>query len=182
MRDATLPSLSRRFTHLCAASWRHCHPRPSQEQACRTAMPVVWRTIFQKKKTDMFLQTLGRLRSEPSASSTSSDSTHSPARGSLRSTDTTTPGSSKTLQQQHVRLWSIPEITLTLRQRLAKERSAKEALARHGARLIPQQAAAPYKTIRCAYAGGIHAYGDTKPSVHGSNTTAFAYWREYIYL
>jgi serine/arginine repetitive matrix protein 2 len=44
----------------------------------------------------MFLQTLGRIRSKPSVGSTSSDSTSSPARGSLRSTDTTTSSATST--------------------------------------------------------------------------------------
>ncbi len=89
MRDATLPSLSRRFTLLRAASGDSVSLDDLKsrlaDQRARGA-----ENYLSEEETDMFLQTLGRMRSKPSASSTSSDSIHSPARGSLRSTDTTT--------------------------------------------------------------------------------------------
>ncbi len=89
MRDATLPSLSRRFTFLRATSGVPLSLDDLKSKlAAQRARGA--ENYLSEEETDMFLQTLGRMRSKPSASSTSSDSTHSPARGSLRSMDTTT--------------------------------------------------------------------------------------------
>jgi hypothetical protein len=86
MRD---PSLSRRFTLLRAASGDPVSlddlKSKLADQRARGA-----ENHLSEEEADMFLQTLGRIRSKPSTSSTSGDSTHGPSRESLRSTETTT--------------------------------------------------------------------------------------------
>jgi serine/arginine repetitive matrix protein 2 len=95
MCDATPLSLSRRFTVLRAASGDPVSlddlKNKLADQRARGA-----ENYLSEEETDMFLQTLGRIRSKPSASSTSSDSTHSPARESIRSTETTTSSATST--------------------------------------------------------------------------------------
>jgi hypothetical protein len=88
MRDASVPSLSRRFTLLRAASGDPISLGDLKtrlaEQRARGA-----ENHLSEEEMDTFLQTLGRLRSKPSASSTSGDSNDGLARESLRSTETT---------------------------------------------------------------------------------------------
>jgi len=88
MRDASIPSLSRRFTLLRAASGDPIALGDLKtrlvEQRARGA-----ENHLSEEEMDTFLQTLGRLRSKPSASSTSGDSIDGLARESLRSTETT---------------------------------------------------------------------------------------------
>lgn len=88
MRDASVPSLSRRFTLLRAASGDPIALGDLKtrlvEQRARGG-----ENHLSEEEMDTFLQTLGRLRSKPSAGSTSGDSTDGLARESLRSTETT---------------------------------------------------------------------------------------------
>jgi hypothetical protein len=89
MRDTIPPSLSRRFTLLRAASG---DPVSLDDLKSKLADQRARGTenYLSEEEADMFLQTLGRIRSKPSTSSTSGDSTHGPSRESLRSTETTT--------------------------------------------------------------------------------------------
>jgi len=88
MRDASVPSLSRRFTLLRAASGDPISLGDLKtrlvEQRARGG-----ENHLSEEEMDTFLQTLGRLRSKPSAGSTSGDSIDGLARESLRSTETT---------------------------------------------------------------------------------------------
>jgi serine/arginine repetitive matrix protein 2 len=88
MRDVTPSSLSRRFTFLRAASGEPVSLDDLKsrlaEQRARGA-----ENHLSEEEADMFLQTLSRLRSKASTSSTSGDSTHDLARESLRSDETT---------------------------------------------------------------------------------------------
>ena len=100
MRDVVPPSLSRRFTFLRAASGEPLSlddlKNKLAEQRARGA-----ENHLSEEEADMFLQTLTRLRSKASTSSTSGDSTPDLARESLRSSETTSssvtssPSSSK---------------------------------------------------------------------------------------
>src|SRR5712671_5071753 len=89
MRDAITPSLSRRFTLLRAASG---DPLSLDDIKAKLAEQRVRgaENHLSEEETAMFLQTLGRIRSKPSASSTSGDSSLSTPRESLRSSDTAT--------------------------------------------------------------------------------------------
>ncbi|KAH9967959.1 hypothetical protein BC827DRAFT_458972 [Russula dissimulans] len=84
-----LPDLSRRFTLLRAASGDPVSldniKARLAEQRARGA-----ENHLSEEETAMFLQTLGRMRSKPSASSTSGDSSLSTARESFRSSETAT--------------------------------------------------------------------------------------------
>ena len=88
MRDVTPPSLSRRFTFLRAASGEPVSlddlKHRLADQRARGA-----ENHLSEEEADMFLQTLSRLRSKASTSSTSGDSTHGLGRESLRSNETT---------------------------------------------------------------------------------------------
>lgn len=95
-----LPDLSRRFTLLRAASGDSVSlddlKNRLAEQRARGAD-----NHLSEEEAEMFLQTLSRLRSKASTSSTSGDSTHSHTRESLRSSEatsgsvTSSPGSAK---------------------------------------------------------------------------------------
>ncbi|KAI0253857.1 hypothetical protein BJV78DRAFT_134414 [Lactifluus subvellereus] len=97
-----LPDLSRRFTLLRASSGDPVSLDDLKarfaEQRARGA-----ENHLSEEEEDMFLQTLSRLRSKPSNSSTSGDSTHGMARDSLRSGETTTgsPTSSPTASKRY---------------------------------------------------------------------------------
>src|SRR6266404_922589 len=88
MRDVISPSLSRRFTLLRAASGDPVSlddlKNRLAEQRARGS-----ENYLSEEEADMFLQTLSRLRSKTSTGSTSGDSSHGPARESLRSSETT---------------------------------------------------------------------------------------------
>lgn len=83
-----LPDLSRRFTFLRAASGEPVSLDDLKsrlaDQRARGA-----ENHLSEEEADMFLQTISRLRSKASTSSTSGDSTHGLARESLRSNETT---------------------------------------------------------------------------------------------
>ena len=87
MRDVVSPSLSRRFTLLRAASGE---PLSLDDLKNRLAEQRVRgaENHLSEEEADMFLQTLSRLRSKASTSSTSGDSTHGLTRESLRSNET----------------------------------------------------------------------------------------------
>jgi serine/arginine repetitive matrix protein 2 len=175
MRDATLPSLSRRFTLLRAASGDtatldELKSKLAQQRA-RGA-----ENYLSEEETDMFLQTLGRMRSKPSASSTSSDSTHSPARGSLRSTDTTTSsvtstsGSSKRYSNNMFGSGKFKDHTYL--RSVAKERAAKGSAGKWSA-ANSSTSSRTYK-MSDAPIPEESTHTDTEPSVHDSDTTALA--------
>ncbi|KAH9063722.1 hypothetical protein EDB83DRAFT_2519878 [Lactarius deliciosus] len=94
-----LPDLSRRFTLLRAASGDHLSlddiKNRLAEQRARGA-----ENHLSEEEAEMFLQTLSRLRSKASSSSTSGDSTHGPAsilssEATTSSSVTSSPGSTK---------------------------------------------------------------------------------------
>lgn len=175
MRDATLPSLSRRFTLLRAASGDtvtldHIKSKLAEQRA-RGA-----ENYLSEEETDMFLQTLGRMRSKPSASSTSSDSTHSPARGSLRSTDTTTssvtstPASSKRYSNNMFGSGKFRDHTYL--RSVAKERATKGSAGKRSA-ANSSTSSRTYKTSDATIPEE-STQTDTESSVHDSDTTALA--------
>jgi serine/arginine repetitive matrix protein 2 len=89
MREVIAPSLSRRFTLLRAASGDPVSQDDIKaklaEQRARGA-----ENHLSEEETAMFLQTLGRIRSKPSASSTIGDSSLSTTRESLQSSEAAT--------------------------------------------------------------------------------------------
>jgi serine/arginine repetitive matrix protein 2 len=175
MRDATLPSLSRRFTLLRAASGDtvtldHLKSRLAEQRA-RGA-----ENYLSEEETDMFLQTLGRMRSKPSASSTSSDSTHSPARGSLRSTDTTTSSvtstSSSSKRYSNNMFGSGKFRDHTYLRSVAKDRAGKGSGGKRSA-ANSSISGRTYKTSDAPIPEE-STHTDTESSVHDSDTTALA--------
>jgi serine/arginine repetitive matrix protein 2 len=137
MHDATPPSLSRRFTLLRASSG---DPVPIDslksrfaEQRARGA-----ENHLSEEEEDMFLQTIGRLRSKPSSSSTSGDSTHGLARDSLRSGDTPTSSvtsspASTTKRYSNNMFGSGKLRDYTYLRSVAKERAGKPGAGRRSA-------------------------------------------------
>jgi serine/arginine repetitive matrix protein 2 len=174
MRDANLPSLSRRFTLLRAASGDtvtldHLKSKLAEQRA-RGA-----ENYLSEEETDMFLQTLGRMRSKPSASSTSSDSTHSPARGSVRSTDTTTSSATSTSASKRYSnnmFGSGKFRDHTYLRSVAKDRAAKGSAGKRSA-ANSSTSSRTYKTSDATIPEE-SAHTDTEPSVHDSDTTALA--------
>jgi serine/arginine repetitive matrix protein 2 len=175
MRDATLPSLSRRFTLLRAASGDtvtldHLKSRLAEQRA-RGA-----ENYLSEEETDMFLQTLGRMRSKPSASSTSSDSTHSPARGSLRSTDTTTSSvtsTSSTSKRYSNNMFGSGKFRdHTYLRSVAKDRAGKGSAGKRSA-ANSSISGRTYKTSDAPIPEE-STHTDTESSVHDSDTTALA--------
>ena len=175
MHDATLPSLSRRFTLLRAASGdtvtlENLKSRLAEQRA-RGA-----ENYLSEEETDMFLQTLGRMRSKPSASSTSSDSTHSPARGSLLSAETSTSsvtstsGSSKRYSNNMFGSGKFRDHTYL--RSVAKERSGKGSAGKRSAANFPTSSRT-FKTSDAPIPEE-SPQTDTEPSVHDSDTTALA--------
>src|SRR5712671_1261729 len=128
MRDAITPSLSRRFTLLRAASG---DPLSLDDIKAKLAEQRVRgaENHLSEEETAMFLQTLGRIRSKPSASSTSGDSSLSTPRESLRSSDTATDsiqsnsGSSKRYSNNMFGSGKFRDHTYL--RSVAKERAAK---------------------------------------------------------
>ena len=101
MRDVSVPSLLHRFTLLRAASGDpislgDLKTRLVEQRARGTE------NHLSEEGMDTFLQTLGRLRSKPSASSTSGDSINGLAYESLRSTETTPVPSRRAHARQNV--------------------------------------------------------------------------------
>ena len=176
MHDATVPSLSRRFTLLRAASGDPVTldelKSKLAEQRARGA-----ENYLSEEETDMFLQTLGRMRPKPSASSTSSDSTLSPARGSIRSTDTTTssvtstPASAKRYSNNMFGSGKFRDHTYL--RSVAKERAAKGSAAGKRGAANPSTSSRTYK-ISDAPIPEESAHTDTENSAHDSDTTALA--------
>ena len=175
MHDATIPSLSRRFTFLRAASGDPVTlddlKNKLADQRARGA-----ENYLSEEETDMFLQTLGRMRSKPSASSTSSDSTHSPARGSSRSTDTTTssvtstPVSAKRYSNNMFGSGKFRDHTYL--RSVAKERAVKGSAGKRGAANSSTNSRT-YKTSDAPIPEE-STQTDTEPSAHDSDTTALA--------
>lgn len=170
-----LPDLSRRFTLLRASSGDtvtldHLKSKLAEQRA-RGA-----ENYLSEEETDMFLQTLGRMRSRPSASSTSSDSAHSPARGSLRSTDTSTSsvtstsGSSKRYSNNMFGSGKFRDHTYL--RSVAKERATKGSAGKRST-ANSLTSSRTYKTSDAPIPEE-SAHTDTDSSVHDSDTTALA--------
>lgn len=175
MRDATPLSLSRRFTVLRAASG---DPVSLDDLKSRLADQRARgaENYLSEEETDMFLQTLGRIRSKPSASSTSSDSTHSPARGSIRSTETTTssvtstPSSTKRYSNNMFGSGKFRDHTYL--RSVAKERAGKGGAGkRSGAN--SSTSARFYKASDTSIPEEA-TQTDSEPSTHDSDTTPLA--------
>ena len=175
MHNATVPSLSRRFTLLRAASGDPVTLDDLKgklaEQRARGA-----ENYLSEEETDMFLQTLGRMRPKPSASSTSSDSTHSPARGSLRSTDTSTSSATSTTgsakRYSNNMFGSGKFRDHTYLRSVAKERAAKGSAGKRGT-ANSSTSSRTYK-MSDAPIPEESTHTDTEPSAHDSDTTALA--------
>ena len=175
MRDAALPSLSRRFTLLRAASGDPVTlddlKSKLADQRARGA-----ENYLSEEEADMFLQTLGRMRSKPSASSTSSDSTHSPARGSLRSTDTTvssvtsTSGSSKRYSNNMFGSGKFRDHTYL--RSVAKDRAGKGSAGKRSA--ANSSISSRTYTTSDSTIPEEPTHTDTEPSAHDSDTSALA--------
>ena len=175
MHDATFPSLSRRFTLLRAASGDPVTlddlKSKLADQRARGA-----ENYLSEEETEMFLQTLGRMRSKPSPTSTSGDSTHSPARGSVRSTDTTTnsvtstSGSAKRYSNNMFGSGKFRDHTYL--RSVAKERAAKGSAGKRGAANSPTSSRT-YKSSDAPIPEE-SSHTDTEPSAHDSDTTALA--------
>jgi serine/arginine repetitive matrix protein 2 len=178
MRDATRHSLSRRFTVLRAASGDPVSlddlKNKLADQRARGA-----ENSLSEEEADMFLQTLGRIRSKPSVSSTNSDSASSPARGSLRSTETTTssvtstPSSSKRYSNNMFGSGKFRDHTYL--RSVAKERSGKGGAGKRGA--ADSSSSLTSGRIYKASDTSIpeeSSHTDTEPSAHDSDTTPHA--------
>jgi serine/arginine repetitive matrix protein 2 len=136
MRDVVSPSLSRRFTLLRAASGDSVSlddlKNRLAEQRARGA-----ENHLSEEEAEMFLQTLSRLRSKASTSSTSGDSSHGPARESLRSSETTSssvtssPGPAKRYSNNMFGSGKFRDYTYM--RSMTKERTAKVSAGRRSA-------------------------------------------------
>jgi len=130
------PSLSRRFTLLRAASG---DPVSLDSLKSRLAVQRARgsENFLSEEEANMFLQTLGRLRSKPSAGSTSGDSFDGAARESLRSTETTssslpsTPSSAKRYSNNMFGSGKFRDYTYL--RSVAKDRAGKGSVGRRGA-------------------------------------------------
>ena len=175
MRDATIPSLSRRFTLLRAASGDPVTLNDLKsklaDQRARGA-----ENYLSEEEADMFLQTLGRMRSKPSSSSTGSDSIHSPARESLRSTDTTTSSvmttSSSAKRYSNNMFGSGKFRDHTYLRSVAKERAAKGSAGKRSA-AGSSTSSRTYKTSDAPIPEE-SMLTDTEPSAHDSDASALA--------
>ena len=133
MCDVVPPSLSRRFTLLRAESGDPVSlddlKNRLAEQRARGA-----ENHLSEEEAEMFLQTLSRLRSKASTSSTSGDSSHGPARESIRSSETTSssitssPGSAKRYSNNMFGSGKFRDYTYM--RSVTKERTAKVSAGR----------------------------------------------------
>jgi hypothetical protein len=176
MRDVTPPSLSRRFTLLRAASGDPVSlddlKSKLADQRARGA-----ENHLSEEEADMFLQTLGRMRSKPSTSSTSGDSTQGPARGSVRSTETTsssatsTSGSSKRYSNNMFGSGKFRDHTYL--RSVAKDRAGKGGAGKQSAAnsSLPSRSGLIYKTSDTSIP---EEPTDPEISAHDSDTTPFA--------
>jgi serine/arginine repetitive matrix protein 2 len=136
MLSATAPSLSRRFTLLRVSSGDPVSLDDLKtrlaEQRARGA-----ENHLSEEEEDMFLQTIGRLRSKPSSSSTSGDSTHSQFRDSVRSGETSTtsiPSSPPSNKRYSNNMFGSGKFRdYTYLRSVAKERTGRTSLGRQSA-------------------------------------------------
>ena len=178
MRDATTPSLSRRFTLLRASSGDPLSlgdlKTRLSEQRARGA-----KNHLSEEEMDSFLQTLGRLRSKPSTSSTSGDSIDGLARESLRSTETTassaTPSPRSTKRYSNNMFGSGKFRDHTYLRSVAKERGAgKGSAARRSANSSsPTTAGRSYKISETSIPED-SSQTDLEPSSQDSDVTPLA--------
>lgn len=183
MRDAASPSLSRRFTLLRAASGDGISLDSLKarlaEQRARGA-----RNHLSEEEADMFLQTLGRLRSKPSTGSTSGDSsTYGPASDSLRSTETitssitSTSGSSKRYSNNMFGSGKFRDYTYL--RSVAKERAGKGGAGRRNANSSSLLTSGrSYKTSDAPIPEDDTSQTDPEPAAHDSDTTPLASFPE----
>jgi serine/arginine repetitive matrix protein 2 len=179
MRDGTIPSLSRRFTLLRAPSGDPVSLGDLKtrliEQRARGA-----ENHLSEEEMDSFLQTLGRLRSKPSASSTSGDSIDGLARESLRSTETTassvTPSPRSTKRYSNNMFGSGKFRDHTYLRSVAKERGGKGSAGRRSANSSsPTTAGRSYKLSDTSIPeDSSQSQTDPEPSSHDSDTTPLA--------
>lgn len=175
MRDAT--SLSRRFTLLRATSGEPVSLDDLKsrlaEQRARGA-----ENSLSEEETDMFLQTLGRIRSKPSASSTSGDSTHSPASESLRSAETSTTSvtstSSSTKRYSNNMFGSGKFRDHTYLRSVAKERTGKGGTGKRSAAHPSSPSSGRMYKASDSSIPEESTHTDTEPSAHDSDTTPLA--------
>src|ERR1700742_4566672 len=178
MRDATTPSLSRRFTVLRAASGEPVSLGDLKtrliEQRARGA-----EHHLSEEEMDTLLQTLGRLRSKPSTSSTSGDSIDGPARESLQSTDTngssSTPTPRSTKRYSNNMFGSGKFRDHTYLRSVAKERGGKGSAGRRSANSssTTNTSGRSYKTSDTTIPED-SSQTDPEPSSHDSDTTPLA--------
>src|SRR6266851_1358405 len=178
MRDATAPSLSRRFTLLRAQSGDpfsldELKTKLSEQRARGAA------NHLSEEEMESLLQTLGRLRSKPSAGSTSGDSIDAPARESLRSTETTasssTPSLRSTKRYSNNMFGSGKFRDHTYLRSVAKERGGKGSAGRRSVNSSSSLTASgrPYKTSDPPIPED-SSLTDHEPSAHDSDTTPHA--------
>ncbi|KAI0303486.1 hypothetical protein B0F90DRAFT_1711422 [Multifurca ochricompacta] len=173
-----LPGLSRRFTLLRAASGDLVSlddlKNRFAEQRARGA-----ENHLSEEEEEMFLQTLSRLRSRPSTSSTSGDSSHAPARESLRSGETTTssttssPGSTKRYSNNMFGSGKFRDYTYL--RSVAKERAGKGSAGRRSANsALFSTGSRSYKTLDVPTPEDPSQADPDDPSTLDSDTTPLA--------
>jgi serine/arginine repetitive matrix protein 2 len=169
-----LPDLSRRFTVLRAASGDPVSLDDLKSKLANQRARGA-ENYLSEEETDMFLQTLGRIRSKPSVSSTSSDSTHSPARGSVRSTETTTSSatstSGSTKRYSNNMFGSGKFRDHTYLRSVAKERAGKGGAGKRSG-VNSSTSGRFYKASDTSIPEETHT--DSEPSAHDSDTTPLA--------
>jgi serine/arginine repetitive matrix protein 2 len=177
MRDAVTPSLSRRFTLLRAPSGNPVSlgdlKSRLREQRTRGA-----ENHLSEEEMDSLLQTLGRLRSKPSTSSTSGDTIDSLAPESLRSTETTTssltPSPRSTKRYSNNMFGSGKFRDHTYLRSVAKERTGKGNPGRRSTNSSsPTTAGRTYKISDTPIPEDA-VQSDLEPSSHDSDTTPLA--------
>ncbi|KAI0290518.1 hypothetical protein BC826DRAFT_1026970 [Russula brevipes] len=170
-----LPDLSRRFTLLRAASG---DPLSLDSLKSRLAVQRARgsENFLSEEEANMFLQTLGRLRSKPSAGSTSGESFDGTARESLRSTETTssslpsTPSSAKRYSNNMFGSGKFRDYTYL--RSVAKDRAGKGSVGRRGAN-SSSLSSRSYKSSDTTIPED-SSLTDPEPSAHDSDTTPLA--------
>jgi serine/arginine repetitive matrix protein 2 len=174
MRHVTIPSLSRRFTLLRSSSGDPVSLDDLKsrlaEQRARGA-----ENHLSEEEEDMFLQTLGRLRSKPSSSSTSGDSTYGPSRDSVRSGETLTssvtssPASSKRYSNNMFGSGKFKDYTYI--RSVAKERAGKVSAGRRSASSTALSISSPSGKSSNTSIPEESSQTEPDPTTHDSGTT-----------
>ncbi|KAH9977286.1 hypothetical protein BGW80DRAFT_844698 [Lactifluus volemus] len=174
MRHVTTPSLSRRFTLLRSSSGDPVSLDDLKsrlaEQRARGA-----ENHLSEEEEDMFLQTLGRLRSKPSSSSTSGDSTYGPSRDSTRSGETLTssvtssPASGKRYSNNMFGSGKFKDYTYI--RSVAKDRSSKASTGRRSATSTALSISSPFGKSSDMSIPEESSQTEPDPTAHDSDTT-----------